>query len=167
MPTSKTIILKGENSLKIGFSFGAASYYRETSSFHPMGHICLCLKSDGTIYSEEYVVFYNQTHAPDESIVCYDGEFESADPYEEVFLIQLDLLPAGIKELVFVAKMFAPEFSNHIVKLETETINAQYDLPNLSKEKEKNMSHVLVRIHRETEWVLDVCEDFIDIDTLI
>ena len=66
-----------------------------------------------------------------------------------------------------MVKMFAPEFSNHIVKLEAETINAQYNLPNLSKEKEKNMSRVLVRIHRETEWVLDVCEDFIDIDTLI
>lgn len=166
MSTRKTVIIKDSKRLKIGFSFGAASYYREMSSFCPLGHICWCLNPDGTLLSEKYVVFWHQTSSPDGAITYYD-EYESADPYEEVFLIQLDLLPAGIKELVFVVKMFAPKFSNHIVKLEAETINAQYNLPNLSKEKEKNMSRVLVRIHRETEWVLDVCEDFIDIDTLI
>lgn len=167
MPTSKTIILKGENRLRIGFSFGAASYYRETSSFCPMGHICLCLKSDETIYSEAYVVFYNQTQAPDGSIVCYDGEYESADPYEEVFLVQLDRLPAEIKELVFAVNLVAAEYSNHIVNLEAGAINAHYDLPNKSKGKPQNMTRVLVRIHKEIEWILDVCEDFIDIDTLI
>lgn len=166
MSTRKTVIIKDSKRLKIEFSFGTASYYRETSSFCPLGHICWCLNPDGTLFSEKYVVFWNQTSSPDGAITYYD-EYESADPYEEIFLIQLDLLPAGIKEFVFVVKMFAPEFSNHIVKLEAETINAQYNLPNLSKEKAKNMSRVLVRIHRETEWVLDVCEDFIDIDTLI
>ena len=130
MSTRKTVIIKDSKRLKIGFSFGAASYYREMSSFCPLGHICWCLNPDGTLLSEKYVVFWNQTSSPDGAITYYD-EYESADPYEEVFLIQLDLLPAGIKELVFVVKMFAPEFSNHIVKLEAETINAQYNLPNL------------------------------------
>ena len=109
MSTRKTVIIKDSKRLKI-----AASYYRETSSFCPLGHICWCLNPDGTLLSEKYVVFWNQTSSPDGAITYYD-EYESADPYEEVFLVQLDLLPAGIKELVFVVKMFALEFSNHMI----------------------------------------------------
>ena len=167
MSTSKTIVIKDSKRLKIGFSFGAALYYRETSKFCSLGHICLCLKPDGALFSDEYVVFYNQTCSPNGAITYFDGEYESADPYEEVFLIQLDCLPEEIKELVFVVKMFAPEFSNHIVNVEAGEINAHYDLPNKSRGKKDNMTRVLVRIHKETEWVMDVCEDFVDIDTLI
>ena len=95
--------------IKIGFSFGAAEYYRETSSFCPFGHICLCLKSDGTLFSEKYVTFWDQNSTPDGAITYSEDEGEN--PYEEVFSIGLNRLPTEISELMFVVKSFCMTYS--------------------------------------------------------
>jgi len=154
-------------SIKIGFSFGAAEYYRKNANFCPFGHICLCLKSDGKLFSEEYIAFYNQTSTPDGAITYSDGEDEGNDPYEEVFSIDLNRLPAEINELMFVVKDFLPEFSNHVVKFSSEAIQKQYDLPNKNKTKEPNTDRVLIRLCRNSGWVVKVCEEFCDIGSLM
>lgn len=153
--------------MKIGFSFGAAGYYHETSSFTPMGHICWCLKPDGTLFSDKFVIFYNQTVSPNEAISYFDdGKLGGNDPYEEVFLIQMDMLPAEVKELVFTVKFFAPEYSSHIVNVEAGTMYAHFDLTNKSRGKEDAL-RVLARLHKESEWILDICEEFREIDDLL
>lgn len=150
-------------SIKIGFSFGAAEYYRETSSFCPFGHICVCLKSDGTLFSEEYVTFWNQSSTPDGAITY--SEDESDNPYEEVFSIGLNHLPSEISELMFVVKSFRHEFSNHMVRLRFGATQKQYDLPN--KNKEIFTERVLIRLRRNNGWTAEVCEEFCDIDYLL
>ena len=150
-------------SIKIGFSFGAAEYYRETSSFCPFGHICLCLKSDGTLFSEKYVTFWDQNSTPDGAITYSEDEGEN--PYEEVFSIGLNRLPTEISELMFVVKSFRHEFSNHVLRLCFGATQKQYDLPN--KNKEIFTERVLIRLRRNSGWIAEVCEEFCDIESLL
>lgn len=152
-------------SIKIGFSFGAAEYYRETSSFCPFGHMCLCLKSDGMLLSKEYVAFWNQTSTPDGTILY--SEDEGDNPYEEVFSIELNRLPAEISELMFVVVSFRHEFSNHVVRLTSGATQKQYDLPNKNGTKEPNTERVLFRLRRKNGWIAEVCEEFCDIESLM
>lgn len=149
--------------IKIGFSFGAAEYYRETSSFCPFGHICLCLKSDGTLFSEKYVTFWDQNSTPDGAITYSEDEGEN--PYEEVFSIGLNRLPTEISELMFVVKSFRHEFSNHVLRLCFGATQKQYDLPN--KNKEIFTERVLIRLRRNSGWIAEVCEEFCDIESLL
>lgn len=162
---STTVELGDTKRLRIGFSFGSATYYHETSSFSPMGHICFGLKQDGELFSEEYVVFYNHTSTPDKEIVYVDGD--SLNPYEERFIIDLRCIPDEVSELMFVMIQIMPEFSDHIVKLHAESLITRYALPNKNEAKEKNVERVLVRLRRNNGWIADICEEFCDIESLI
>lgn len=162
-PVGSITELSNVENIKIGFSFGAAEYYRETSSFCPFGHICLCLKSDGTLFSEEYVIFWDQNSTPDGAITYSEDEGEN--PYEEVFSIGLNRLPAEISELMFVVKSFRHEFSNHVLRLCFGATQKQCDLPN--KNKEIFTERVLIRLRRNNGWLAEVCEEFCDIESLL
>ncbi len=164
-PVGTITELGNVESIKIGFSFGAAEYYRETSSFWPFGHICLCLKSDATLFSEEYVIFWDQISSPDGTIMY--SEDEGDNPYEEIFSIDLNRLPTEISELMFVVKSFRHEFSNHVVRFSSGAIYKQYNLPNKNGTKEPNTERVLIRLRRINGWIIEVCEDFYDIDSLM
>ncbi len=160
-----TNALRKAKHVKIGFSFGAASYYRETSSFSPFGHICFCLKSNNTLFSEEYIAFYNQDSVPDDVITYTDGN--SDNPYEELFVVQLDRLPTEIEALLFVSIMHLPEYSDHIVRIEMNDTIYKFYLRNLNGIKPQDKHRVILRIRRNDGWVAEFCEEFCDTVALL
>lgn len=162
--TTSILDLGNADRITIGFSFGAADDYLEAGRFIPLGHICICLTSEGTLFSDQYCVFWNQHETPDGSISYTDWLGDNA--YEEIFSIDFSRLPAGINELMFVVKFYYPEFSSHLVKLKSGDLTIQSEFRNING-KMQNKERVLVKIQKENGWFAKMCEEFCDVEALM
>ncbi len=81
----------------------------------PYGYICLCVKDDGTPYSEDFVVFWANTSSPNKEIVC-EGD-NGLDPYSEKFSLNLNSLPDEVHEILFCIERFLADDSDFEVEL--------------------------------------------------
>lgn len=103
------------DAISVNMCFANAGEYAKKSNFAPYGYICICVKDDGMPYSEDYVVFWANTSSPNKEIVCEGDDGE--DPYAERFTLNLDILPNGVREVLFCVRRYLTDESDFVVDL--------------------------------------------------